>query len=191
MSSSGIFYGNLLFLLLLLQAPCTGQVSVRPQVLRTASPETRRDAKLESAIRRELGDDRYSYAYNRVSLSNASLSEVLVYLPGMDYCGSGGCTTLIFALRGGEYRLISRLSLTRTPIVVSSHTTKGWKDLIVFVSGGGIQRGYFSVLPFDGQKYPENPTVEPALPLRAKVTGVAYLAGADKPGSDIVISPRR
>jgi hypothetical protein len=71
---------------------------------------------------------------------------------------------------------------------VSPHRRNGWNDLIVFVSGGGIQPGYYAVLPFDGKKYPENPTIEPAMPLRERVKGMAYLAGADKAESDIVVS---
>jgi len=170
--------------------PCAGQTSSRPQVLRSVAPETKRDARLEEAIRREFGNDGYSYAYNLVNLNKGTTPAALVYMPGSDYCGSGGCTSVIFAVRGGDYRLVSRFSLTRTPIIVSSHRTNGWNDLIVFVSGGGIQPGYYAVLPFDGKKYPENPTIKPAAPLRASVSGVAYLAGADKAEFDIVMTPR-
>jgi len=178
-----------LCLLLSLVLPGPGQTVSRPQVLRSIAPETKRDPQLEQAIRREVGNGSYSYAYNRVNLNNGTAPQVLVYLPGSDYCGSGGCTSLIFTVRGGDYQLVSRLSLTRTPIIVSSHRTNGWKDLIVFVSGGGIQPGYYAQLPFNGKKYPENPTNIPAVPLRERVKGVAYLAGAEKAESDIVMAP--
>jgi hypothetical protein len=169
---------------------CAGQRPSRPRLLRSVAAQTNRDARIEAAIRREVGDDSFSYVYNMVNLNNGTAPEVLVYISGPDYCGSGGCTSLVFARRGGDYRLVSRLSLTKIPIVVSSHRTNGWKDLIVFVAGGGIQPGYYAVLPFDGKKYPENPTTLPAAPLRSSVTGVAYLAGANKAQSDIVVSPR-
>jgi hypothetical protein len=169
---------------------CFGQISEVPKVLRTVSPEGKRDVNLERAIRRELGEERFSYAYNRVSLSGGARLDVLVYISGPDYCGSGGCTLLAFALRNGDYRVVSRLTLIRAPVIVSSHRTNGWKDLIVFVSGGGIQPGYYAVLAFDGKGYPENPTVAPAAPLREKVAGTAYLAGADNAKFDIVsVSP--
>ena len=167
-----------------------GQTSSRPRVLRSVAPEKSRDSALETALRRELGSDAFSYAYNFVNLKGAEAREVLVYLPGSDYCGSGGCTSLVLEKHALEYRLISRLSLTRAPIIVSSHRTNGWNDLIVFVSGGGIHGGYYSVLAFDGQKYPENPTTAPATRLRRGVTGIAYLSGADKAERDIVVSPR-
>jgi hypothetical protein len=184
-----------LFLFLIpLALLCGAQTSSSPRIIRTVPSETTRDPKLELAISRELGDSRYSFAYNRVKLRNRNTPEVLVYLPGRDYCGSGGCTLLIFEVtdesRGGDYRLISRISLIRSPIIVSSHRTNGWNDLIVLVSGGGRQPGYYAVLSFNGGKYPENPTTQPAVPLRPGASGVAYLSGSDEPGSGIVVSPR-
>jgi hypothetical protein len=178
------------WLLISVASLCWGQKSPRPEVVRTVVPERSREPKLEEAIRRELGDDSYSYAYNRVSLNGESSHEALVYLPGRDYCGTGGCTSLIFEFRGGEYRLVSRLTLTRPPVMVSSHRTNGWNDLVVFVSGGGVQQEYYAVLSYDGARYPENPTVPPAAPLKTRVRCVAYLAGAGKPETDIVVAPR-
>jgi hypothetical protein len=164
--------------------------SPHPRILRSIVPETKRDAQLELAIRSEIGSDRFSYAYNPVSLHDGSASEALVYMRAPDYCGSGGCTALIFTKHNGDYRLITRLSLTRPPIVVSSHRTNGWKDLIIFVAGGGIRTGYYAVLSFDGKKYPENPTTAPATPLRATVTGIAFFTETDTARSDIIVSPR-
>jgi len=164
---------------------------VVPHVLRTVAPDKTRDAGLEEAIQREVGSNSFSYAYNRVRLSDQSEAEFLVYLPGPDYCGSGGCTSLVFAKQKGQFQLKCRLTLVRTPIIVSFHRTNGWNDLIVFVAGGGVQPGTYSVLPFDGRNYPENPTVKPALPLRQKVTGIAYLSGADSPRHDIIFSSPR
>jgi hypothetical protein len=187
---------KLLTLLALIAVPllCPGQVSPRPQIQRSNPPETTRDPSLEKAIQLELGQDSFSYSWNRVHLSNGSGVEALVHLGG-DFCGSGGCTSLVFAKRpsakpADAWSLISRITLTRTPIVVSAHRTNGWHDLILFVAGGGIQTGYYSVLAFNGKTYPENPTVKPATPLRGTVRGVAWLAGADNPKSAIVVSPR-
>jgi hypothetical protein len=186
---------KLLPLLTLVALPlvCPGQTAsrqtLRPQILRSNPPETKRDPGLEKAIQLELSQDSFSYTWNLVHLGNGTGSEALVHMGG-DYCGSGGCTSLVFAKRGDTWRLISRLTLTRTPIIVSSHLTNGWHDLILVVAGGGIQPGYYSVLAFNGNTYPENPSVKPATPLRASVKGVAWLAGADNHKSDIVVSPR-
>jgi len=165
--------------------------SSRPEIVRSVTPETARDKQLEEAIGHEVGNDGYRYSYNHVSLSGGRTDAALVYLSTPDDCGSGGCILLVFEKEGEGYRLVSRITLIRTPVVVSSHVTNGRKDLIVFVSGGGTQPGYDAVLAFDGYKYPENPTVSPAVPLKKSVRGVAYLSGEIRPDSVIVVSPRR
>ena len=131
--------GGLWLCLALLLFPCLACAASRPQISRSFPPETKRDSQLEDAIRLALGENTFSYSYNRLNLGNTVGGEALVYLPGREYCGSGGCTLLVFRLAQGTFRLVSRISLTRTPVIVSSHATNGWKDLIIFVSGGGIK----------------------------------------------------
>ncbi|HTS66488.1 MAG TPA: hypothetical protein VMH28_30900 [Candidatus Acidoferrales bacterium] len=176
-------------LLLSVALPCSGQTFSQPEVVRRFAPETKRDPELEQAIRKELGAASFSYAYNRVHLTNAAAPEVLVYLPGHEWCGSGGCTLLVFTPAAGNYRLVTSITLVRPPVIVSPHRTNGWNDLILSVSGGGIQPGYHAVLSFDGKSYPDNPTVSPAAPLRDPVKGNAYLVGAEKGESVIVVKP--
>jgi hypothetical protein len=52
---------------------------------------------------------------------------------------------------------------------------KGWRNLAVFVAGGGIMPGYFAELQFDGKSYPENPSIGPARPLKHKPKGRAII----------------
>lgn len=166
---------------------------MRPVVLRSVRAEKNRDKLLEKAIVHYLGTDAPSqsvaYFYNRVDLNRDGKLEVLVYLDGQSVCGSGGCTALVFKTQENEYKLISAIALASTPIIVSSQSSKGWNDLILFVEGGGIQPGHYAVLRFNGAQYPENPTVAPATVLHQRVKGVAYLAGPNRRGSGIVISP--
>src|SRR5579884_1152467 len=161
------------------------QTTVRPNIVRRVAPEKERDPKLEAAIQRAIEGNGFSYSYDRVNLQAQGAGEILVALHGADYCGSGGCTSLVFTTRGQEYQHVTQIALTRPPIIVSSHSMNGWRDLIVFVSGGGIQPGYYAVLRFDGKTYPDNPTVEPAVPLKKRVRGTAYLSGSGKPEYDI------
>lgn len=162
----------------------------KPVVTREFRPEAARDAELEAAIRDPDGDgdpDNYdpsgaswtNYYYNRVDLDGDGRPEVLVYLFGTYMCGSGGCNTLVFRRAGGGYKLVADIALTHNPVFVSERRTKGWNDLIVFVAGGGIRAGYYSVLRFDGRTYPDNATAEPAAtPLRSRVRARAYLVGS-------------
>jgi hypothetical protein len=41
----------------------------------------------------------------------------------------------------------------------------------MWVEGGGIQPGYEAVLRFEGETYPQNPSVPPAEPLVGEVRG--------------------
>ncbi|HEY9646247.1 MAG TPA: META domain-containing protein [Chroococcidiopsis sp.] len=143
------------------------------------------NAALERAILRELPNYRYGssdpdsqairYFYNEIDLNGDRTPETIVYLVGSGTCGTGGCTTLIFQRNGANYRLLSRLTGVNNPIVVSDRRTRGWNDLIVYVSGGGA-RGSYRLVQYNGRAYPGNPSVEPAVPANAVVTGQAVIA---------------
>ena len=159
--------------------------------------ETAPDAELEKAILQALPDykpsnvdEQVRYYYNRVDLNGDGKPEVIAHLVGSYVCGTGGCDTLIFQPAGDGYRLVSNISLTRNPIIVSPHRTKGWNDLVVYVAGGGITRGYYVTLRFNGRTYPDNPTVLPKLKPGAKINGKAYIADEDvSPGTGVTLKP--
>jgi hypothetical protein len=117
------------------------------------------------------------------------ISEVLVYLFGPEVCGTGGCDAVVFKVAKGGYRVVGDIGLARNPIIVSGHKTHRWHDLIMFVAGGGILPGYYSVVRFDGKQYPENPSGNPAKPLAVRQRGTAYLVGSPVIGSGIVLVP--
>jgi len=142
------------------------------------------DAALEEAILTQLEGykncdmepvNSVRYFYNTVDLNNDNIAETIVHLVGGFTCGTGGCTTLIFRSDGTRLELISHLTLTNNPILVSHQTTNGWRDLVLFVSGGGTKASYHR-LRFTGNSYPENPSVEPALERDAVIKGDAYIA---------------
>jgi len=112
---------------------------------------------------------RYSPVF--VDLKDDGAKEVIVYLTGRYWCGSGGCVTLILAPEGSTYRVVTSITITRLPIRVLGTKSKGWHDISVMVAGGGIQPGYDSVLSFDGKTYPSNPSTPPARRLEGKVEG--------------------
>ena len=91
--------------------------------------------------------------------------EVLVHVVGPMLCGTGGCNTLVFTSGDSGYALVADIPVTRPPIRVSPRTSNGWRNLLVRVSGGGVIPGYEAELPFDGERYPANPTVPPAEPV--------------------------
>lgn len=125
---------------------------------------------------------RYAAAF--VDLKDDGKQEVIVYLIGPNWCGSGGCSALILAPLGESYKVITRTTVTQLPIHVLATRTNGWHDLGVWVQGGGIQPGYEARLRFNGKKYPSNPTVPPAQKLGSKVEGREVIA-ADAKGTPL------
>jgi hypothetical protein len=112
---------------------------------------------------------RYSSAL--VDLKGDGTREVIVYVSGRGWCGSGGCIMLILALEGASYRVVTRTTITRLPIRILNTKSNGWHDISVVVAGGGIQPAYEAILPFDGKTYPSNPSVPPARRSPEKIQG--------------------
>ncbi len=141
--------------------------------LSSASPEcSRRGAQKDSAavrrfLQRYVGPHqrrttRYSFA--DVNRSDGTTEEVIVYLSGHDWCGSGGCTLLILAPRGSRYDVIGYTTIVWPPIRLLGTTSAGRHDIAVRIAGGGVRPAREVVLRFDGKHYPSNPTVPPAQP---------------------------
>lgn len=142
--------------------------------------ETDRDGKLEEAITKALEYDKKTdgvirYYYNKVDLNEDKKPETFVYLLGTYVSGSGGSTALIFEGDKDQYKLVSKFTLVRNPIIVSDNKTNGWKDLIMYVSGGGIEP-FYSQIKFDGSNYPSNPSVQPEVKSGTVVKGKAIIA---------------
>ena len=108
-------------------------------------------------------------------LNGDGQDEVVVHVTSRDYCGSGGCVTLVLQRTGQGYRTMMRASVTRPPIRVLETRHQGWKDIGVTVSGGGAGPAYEAALAFDGRRYPSNPTTPPARPVK-DAPGVTLIA---------------
>lgn len=143
------------------------------------SSETIKDPKLEDAFAKvynlKRGEDQIQYYYNRIDLNGDQNPETFVFLVGPSVCGSGGCSALIFKDDGGDYELVSRFTLVRNPIIISNERTNGWRNLIMHVSGGGID-DFFAIMKFDGNQYPVNPSIQPKVKSGTKIQGVAIIA---------------
>ena len=129
--------------------------------------------KLEAALHELLGEQSgpIHYFAAKADLDGDQRSEWIVHVAGPMVCGTGGCDSLVLTETDGELSLLTRVSLTRPPIVIAETSTNGWRDLIVHVAGGGILPGHDARLRFDGSTYPSNPTVEPAEPLSHAAEG--------------------
>jgi len=100
------------------------------------------------------------YFSGSVDLNGDNQPEIIVYVIGPLVCGTGGCSTYVFSGKGEKWHLVSRISITKPPILVLDKFNHGWKDIVVRTGGAVV--GRMSVLHFDGKKYPFNPSVPPA-----------------------------
>jgi putative lipoprotein len=110
-----------------------------------------------------------------IDLNGDGRQDALVLLQNPIYfCGTGGCTLLVFQGTKSGFKFVSTTALIRSPVLVSDTRTHGWRDLIVEVSGGGIAPKRVA-LKYTGRKYPLNPSTLPPLPKNQPLTGTKVL----------------
>lgn len=104
------------------------------------------------------GTDSPAYRWALADLNDDGRDDAIVLLSGPKYCGSGGCTMLVF--RGTEqgFILVSASTIVMAPIRVSAKSVEGWRSLIVYSKGKGEV-----VLRFSGLRYPADPSLQPAV----------------------------
>lgn len=119
--------------------------------------------KVDAAFKTYLGEEATQqaqgtrYRWLTQDLNDDGQAELLIYT---DWCGSGGCTLLVFGNQQGDWQFNSRITLVHLPLQMSPFTTNGWHDLILPVGGGGAKAST-RVLQFNGQRYPGNPLTAP------------------------------
>jgi putative lipoprotein len=109
-----------------------------------------------------------------VDLNSDGQEDALVHLQSPHWCGS--CIMLVFKGTKSWFQFVSRSLLLRGPLLVSDTKTRGWRDLVVEVSGGGAIPKRVA-LKFDGKKYPLNPPTQKALPTAKHVKGAKVFEG--------------
>jgi hypothetical protein len=73
--------------------------------------------------------------------------------------------------RGAHVQSGHEDTITQPPIRVLTKASNGWRNIGVWVRGGGIQPGYEAELRFDGKTYPTNPSTPPVRRSPVKVAG--------------------
>lgn len=82
------------------------------------------------------------YYYNYVDLNQDGKSEILAMVVGEYTSESGGETILLLEENENIFQVMQVFSMVRTPVIVSDESTDGWRDLIFFMYGGGVEPGY-------------------------------------------------
>ena len=144
----------------------SGPVAERTEVLREfgifAGSDPR--AQLAKALQAWSGSDALMhFRFILVDLNDDGVPDALALLTGAEYCGPGGCRLMV--LQGehdGSFRVVSSSTVTREPIALVARRSKGWHSLIVSIAGGGVAACKVR-MDFDGQRYPDNPTLAPCV----------------------------
>lgn len=96
----------------------------------------------------------YQYAF--VDLNRDGLQDAVVLLRGANWCGTGGCTLLVFqGMSGNRFQPLSKMTVSDVPVYALNTQTQGWSDLSVYTRGLGQV-----ILQFNGQTYPSNPSLQ-------------------------------
>lgn len=145
---------------------CFAETQAHPDTLLLSDGES-----LRQFLQTLDGDKTTRYVATFQDLNTAGIPEIIVYLTGKKWCGSGGCNTLILTRDGSSWRVVTKITITRPPIRVLTNISNGWHNISVWVQGGGITQGYEAELIFNGKTYPRNPTVFPSRRLEEKTAG--------------------
>ena len=128
------------------------------------SPPAPVDA-LSAAVRKQVdvaaGAEAPAFSSARVDLDDDGTEDAIVLMSARDFCGSGGCTMMIFHGTKDGFSFVSHSTITNEPIRVLQEKGHGWHTLAVRVRGGGLEPGDV-LMVFDGTGYPLNPSMQPA-----------------------------
>ncbi len=105
----------------------------------------------EVDLRTMTKEDR-KFQFSTIDLNGDGVNEIFVYLNSVSFCGSGGCT---FLLLDNSFNLITKFTVTRTPILVSEKVKNDWNKLYLFSDG------YREIIYNKKMgSYPTNPSLE-------------------------------
>ena len=121
--------------------------------------EKARDRDLENSIKNymnleNLGD--IKYYYNNIDLNGDGGLEKIVYLQGNYISGKNGSITLVM---DEDYNVFSKISSTKAPIIVLDKKSNGYRDMLVEISGLGVD-AYVARLKYKDDGYPSNASME-------------------------------
>ncbi|WED27619.1 hypothetical protein L3V77_05120 [Vibrio sp. DW001] len=101
-----------------------------------------------------LAQDKVGYLTGSADLNGDGIAEHIVLMQDLYFCGSGGCTAVMF---DNEGNVINRMTVVKNPVVLADSYRNGWQDFIVWSNGA------HRVMSYNGESYPSNPSLEPTV----------------------------
>ncbi|WP_298162971.1 hypothetical protein [Brevundimonas sp.] len=138
----------------------TEAVAPALHVAPAASADPAADPALATAIANTLGEDAASTRTVVRIVGEGPGRVALVYLVGMNWCGSGGCSLLILRPGAAGWEEVGNVARVSNPVRLLTTSSNGLPDIGVTVSGGGGPAPYEARVSFDGQSYPRFPSDE-------------------------------
>ena len=105
----------------------------------------------EDLEKKWINETSRKFIFFEYDLNDDGKKEILVGLTGSYFCGSGGCTQYILDNQGN---VISKFTVADSPVIINTHKSSGWKDLIIYSAGKN------RLVQFNGKKYPSNPSLQ-------------------------------
>jgi hypothetical protein len=162
-----------------------GSIISAAQARTVVEPAGLRDwvrAHLRKEYRDSPNREALRYDYVAVDLNGDGRREVLIYVEGgMEDCGTGGCGVQVLRASSTGWRVVADTSIGWSPIRILQARSRGWRDLGIIVAGGGVTKPYETRLRFNGNAYPNNPSVPPAQPVTAGTPGIIAIKSATEP----------
>ncbi|MEL7691507.1 hypothetical protein [Citromicrobium bathyomarinum] len=140
---------------LLLIAPLSVAAVMLPSALVAANEDNAGPEKLAAMNKIEAQYGALAAAPERfaeVDLDGDGSPEILGYIRSPETCGSGGCTLMVFDMKGGELVSIGRIPASRLPVSIYPESHGGFRDLGVTTACGGYGSAIRRV-PFIGSSY--------------------------------------
>ncbi len=140
-------------------APTAPETAAPPERPAVPTAQTN-DPALGTAIAAVLGEDAATTRTVVRVVGEGPGRIALVYLVGMNWCGSGGCNLLILRPGVAGWEQVGNVSRVSNPVRLLASSTNGLPDIGVTVSGGGGPAAYEAKVSFDGTSYPRFPSDE-------------------------------
>lgn len=118
-------------------------------------------------------------AARRIVLGDGQPDLTVALMVGDGWCGSGGCHLAVVQGDGDEARLVGWSTISRPPVQVLPSRNHGLPDLSVLICGGGIMVCQHSILSFNGETYPLNPSMPPAIIVDEQPEGLVVISEED------------
>ena len=151
------------FVLVLLLCACGSSGHISSHL--TPTPEIIQDPSdaliipfVEAYVKNRNGPPNTRFDYARKDLNGDGLREAFIMFKGPYnyWCGWTGCEMIILKGRHESFELLTEVNAVRGPMIISDLRTKGWKDLVIRISGANMPDRNV-VMRFDGKAYPSSP----------------------------------